>query len=161
AVADPEQGGARVRPRTEYTYDVYGNLRRQQDAKGRLTLFRYDEYQRQVRRLLPGTQAQGLSSTASTSTTLAAPGQTWATDQWAGGFVRIVDGAGAGQERAVVGNGPSSLTVAAAWDTIPNGSSRYVVSKGEDESTAYNAFGQLWYKLDFKGQKTEFVYETG
>src|SRR5262249_15033405 len=42
AVADPEQGGTPVRPRTEYFYDRYGSLRVQRDAKGRDTTFRYD-----------------------------------------------------------------------------------------------------------------------
>jgi RHS repeat-associated protein len=85
-VADPEHPPQRVSPVTSYDYDIYGNLKKLTDAKGRQTLFSYDEYNRQVKRTLPDTAF---------------------------------------------------------------------------ETTVYNTLGQLSQHIDFKGQKTEYIYDPG
>jgi YD repeat-containing protein len=53
AVQDPEAGDAWKNPRTEYIYDQYGNQVGIFDAKGRLTVFAYDEFGRQTVKYQP------------------------------------------------------------------------------------------------------------
>jgi len=54
AVADPENGNTLTRPRTEYTYDRYGQQLTQKDAKGRIINYTYDSFGRRTSRVLPG-----------------------------------------------------------------------------------------------------------
>jgi YD repeat-containing protein len=58
AVPDPGAGGAMVRPRYEYGYDVYGNRRTVRDPLGRVTRYSYDYANRQLNRTLPGGQTE-------------------------------------------------------------------------------------------------------
>jgi YD repeat-containing protein len=53
-VADPQNGNTPTRPSYASSFDVYGNLRSVQDAKGRATRFSYDEFNRFHSRTLPG-----------------------------------------------------------------------------------------------------------
>ncbi len=50
----------------------------------------------------------------------------WPVDHWAGAWVRILAGKGAGQERRITANTVSTLTVA-AWDLAPDGTSQYAI----------------------------------
>jgi hypothetical protein len=51
-------------------------------------------------------------------------------NEHAGAVVRIVAGAGAGQERAVLGNDAQTLTVSSAWSVEPDTTSEFVVAEG-------------------------------
>src|SRR5262249_33680317 len=153
AVVQPEvlnpDTGLRVRPRTTYFYDVYGSLRAQTDAKrtpteatGRDTTFRYDAYQRPVRRELPDLKASGTAAASNPNNGLTAvpdPNPLWQANQWQGGLVRLVAGRGAGQIREVVSSTNNTLTIAGTWDTnqTPDNSSQFVVSKGSSETSVY------------------------
>lgn len=53
AVSNPANGGAAERPRSEYSYDVNGNLASLRDPNGHVTTFGYDEHNRRVSRSFP------------------------------------------------------------------------------------------------------------
>jgi hypothetical protein len=57
------------------------------------------------------------SATGSTSTVLSDPAKNWITNQYAGTKVKIIAGTGAGQERFVTANSPTTLTVDSVWTT--------------------------------------------
>lgn len=50
-------------------------------------------------------------------------------DKEKGNIVRIVAGRGRGQKRVIVGNTATVLTVNGDWDTIPDGTSRFIVEE--------------------------------
>lgn len=62
-----------------------------------------------------------------TKTTLKDKSQKWNTNQWAGYFVRIVDGTGAGQRGTITNNEASTLTISEGWTTPPDNSSVYEI----------------------------------
>ncbi len=66
----------------------------------------------------------------------------WATNQFAGYKLFISSGRGAGQTRTVSGNAARTLTVSAAWATIPDTTSVYQLSN-EDYYTPYFAGGHV------------------
>lgn len=59
-------------------------------------------------------------------TTLVDGNQAWEADQWAGAWVRISSGMGAGQARPITSNTATELSVA-AWDIEPDSTSQYIV----------------------------------
>ncbi len=65
-------------------------------------------------------------ATAGAAQSLSDTHKTWAGNEWAGAWVRIVKGKGAGQAREVIGNTASTLTVA-PWDLAPDSTSEYVI----------------------------------
>jgi hypothetical protein len=65
-------------------------------------------------------------ATSATATSLSDSHQNWPADQWAGAWVRIVTGKGAGQARAITANTAGTLTVP-AWDQTPDTTSQYVI----------------------------------
>lgn len=68
------------------------------------------------------------TATAATTTTLSDSTKTWRTvGGWAGAFVEIVSGTGAGQCRRIASNTANQITVARAWSTTPTTSSVYVI----------------------------------
>lgn len=67
-------------------------------------------------------------ATGGTSTTLTDTTKSWATDQFAGGYIWIYNGTGAGQIRSISSNTSDTITVSSSWDTTPSTDSRYVVS---------------------------------
>ena len=68
---------------------------------------------------------RGLASGWS-ATTLEDADQGWEPDQWAGAWVRLIAGRGAGQARQIVSNGVNQLNVD-AWEQQPDASSEYVI----------------------------------
>lgn len=52
--------------------------------------------------------------------------KSWTTNRWAGAWVRIVRGTGAGQDRQIVSNTGTQLTTA-AWSVAPDTSSEYYI----------------------------------
>jgi 4-amino-4-deoxy-L-arabinose transferase-like glycosyltransferase/membrane-associated phospholipid phosphatase len=65
------------------------------------------------------------------ATTLVATNRVWKSGQWEAAnsetFVWIVAGPGSNQCRRIVANTADSLTIASAWDTVPDATSRYVI----------------------------------
>ena len=51
----------------------------------------------------------------------------WATNQWAGAYIRVIVGPGLGQVRQIASNTSTQITVTAAWDKIPTTESRLVI----------------------------------
>lgn len=52
----------------------------------------------------------------------------WSMDQWRGYTLRLMDGAGRGQDRIIVGNTPTSLTLAASFVTAPANGTYYIIT---------------------------------
>lgn len=68
------------------------------------------------------------TATAGTSTTLTDSTKTWRTvGGWAGGFVEIVSGTGAGQCRRIASNTTTAITVERAFTTTPDNTSVYAI----------------------------------
>jgi hypothetical protein len=65
-------------------------------------------------------------ATSATSTTLTDSGQSLTTDRYAGAFIRIIRGTGAGQIRQIASNTSTAFTVA-AWSVTPSTDSEYAV----------------------------------
>lgn len=58
--------------------------------------------------------------------------KTWTVNQWTNYQVRILSGTGAGQVRTIASNTATTLTVSAAWTTIPDATSVYVIEGNDD-----------------------------
>jgi hypothetical protein len=65
-------------------------------------------------------------ATSATAASLEDADKAWAADQWAGAWVRIVKGKGAGQARQILSNSAIELVVT-AWDQTPDATSEYVI----------------------------------
>ena len=74
---------------------------------------------------LPGTEKH--ATTTATSTVLTVSGATWTVNEYAGAWVTILDGAGYGQQRQVVSNTATALTVAPAFSPAPTVGDRFRV----------------------------------
>lgn len=66
---------------------------------------------------------------SATSTTVANASLGMIADEYRGRLVRITQGRGAGQERQVLSNTASTLTISEAWNVVPDTTSRFVVSE--------------------------------
>lgn len=78
-----------------------------------------------------GTPFASGTATSATSTSLVNSSKAWTVDQWVNFQVRIIAGTGAGQVRTVADNDATSLVVA-AWTTIPDATSQYVIEGNDD-----------------------------
>ena len=79
-----------------------------------------------------GATTTSLSDTASSyPQPPASPNSTWTTNQWAGFFVTITGGTGAGQVRQITGNTATTLNInpALPWTTVPGVTSTYAIHK--------------------------------
>lgn len=65
-------------------------------------------------------------ATGGGATSLEDADKTWTLDQWAGAWVHIVAGKGAGQARRIISNSAFELNVA-AWDATPDTTSEYAI----------------------------------
>jgi len=79
----------------------------------------------------PTYRADDLEGTAGTSTsaganTMTDSGAAWETNRWAGGYVQVVSGTGAGQRRQIASNTGTQITVTRNWSTQPSASG-YVI----------------------------------
>jgi len=72
----------------------------------------------------------GSSSGGNTTTTLHDTRKTWSASSLTASYtVRIISGTGAGQARSISANTSTQLTVSSAWDTPPDSSSFYVITR--------------------------------
>ena len=53
--------------------------------------------------------------------------KSWEVDGWAGNWVRIMSGAGEGQQRNIASNTSDTLTLQSDWDITPDDTSEYVI----------------------------------
>lgn len=72
--------------------------------------------------------ASGTSSGGNSGTTLNALGVNWGVNSFANAVVAVVSGTGSGEERVVVSNTATQLTVSSPWTLIPDNTSVYVVA---------------------------------
>ncbi len=66
-------------------------------------------------------------ATSGGSTTLTDTAKSWATNEWAGAWVKIVAGEGKDQYKKITENTATQLTVANAWGDNPDNTSQYVI----------------------------------
>ena len=72
----------------------------------------------------------GYSSGGNTTTTLHDTKKTWSASNFTTSYtVRIISGTGAGQARSISANTSAQLTVSSAWETLPDSSSFYVITR--------------------------------
>jgi prepilin-type N-terminal cleavage/methylation domain-containing protein len=72
----------------------------------------------------------GYSSGGNTTTTLHDTRKTWSASSFTTSYtVRIISGTGAGQARSINVNTSTQLTVSSAWETPPDSSSFYVITR--------------------------------
>lgn len=78
--------------------------------------------------LINGDRFKATSSTGTTvSDTSSGVATSWVTDQWAGAYIRIWRGTGAGQVRLISSNTSTQITVSEAWDVNPDTTSECVI----------------------------------
>lgn len=65
------------------------------------------------------------------ATTIGKAGAGWGVNAYAGQRVVVISGTGAGQKRKIASNTADTLTVTRAWDTAPDGTSRFMVMHHE------------------------------
>ena len=86
----------------------------------------------------------GIATAGTTSTTLEdtnAVAASWTTDRWVGYRVVIVSGTGVGQERKILSNTATVLTLftGTPWDVTPDTTSGYIIIGNHDK--VYMMFG--------------------
>jgi len=86
-------------------------------------------------------------------------GESWPTDHWANGTVKITSGTGAGQTRTIASNTATRLTVTSNWATNPDSTSFYEIhyawtTPGGDTATPEVSLGDItttgWKSFDIK-----------
>jgi RHS repeat-associated protein len=133
-IQEVENGSSPHFLRTRYRYDGNENLALTIFPEGNAARSIYDE------RDLVFKQNRGactleinvldsgrvLNSAASPNSLIISSGP-FSENQWAGFFVRIIEGKGVGQFRRTVGNSGNVIKVSPAWDTPPDGTSTYEI----------------------------------
>ena len=135
-VADPEQNNQRVRPRFEYAYDSAGNLLRSRDAKGRETVFTYDEQNRLVSRSLPMGQTERRTYTAEGLPKTLTDFNGQVTE-----YLYDDQGRLAGKNISPAGSTSPAQTIAFSYDEKTGGIARVADSRGVTDF-AYDADGR-------------------
>lgn len=67
------------------------------------------------------------TATAGGNDTLTDGGKAWTVNGWAGGYVGIIKGTGAGQVRTIASNTGTELTVTVNWGVNPDATSMYII----------------------------------
>src|SRR5262249_34737853 len=134
---------------TEYQFNQLGNVLQTKEFTNRhvrpsdpaffLTQFQYDQDYHLLKEIRPlGNTVQyvysldsGTSTGGNTATTFNDATKTWTTNQWAGQVVKITGGTGSGQVRTITSNGVNQLTLATAWDVIPNATPTYEIKNAD------------------------------
>jgi len=91
------------------------------------------------------------TATGGSATTLQDTTKSWTTDFWAGGWVFIWQGTGAGEIRAISANTANTLTIASG--TTPDTTSDYVIIKTtiDGNATAVNCFNNFADNVRIEG----------
>lgn len=103
------------------------------------------------------------------SITIGKTGKTWTINAFAGFWVGINGGTGSGQERQIISNTATTLTVA-AWDTTPDATSDFIIVQPDDFSfTLHDFIGypdarakqvDIWYNTQPDGSGTNYHLAT-
>jgi hypothetical protein len=102
------------------------------------------------------------TATAGAATTLDDTTQTWTVNTYANISVRITGGTGAGQVRRIASNTATQLTVTAAWATIPDATSTYVVeSNGNFDADCEIVMRCTWSTASSDRVIVSHPYSTG
>jgi hypothetical protein len=101
---------------------------------GLIGYWRFDENENEtVEDLSPNSNdgyifSESGTAESGTSTTLTDLQKTWSIDEWQNHYLGISAGTGSGQKRTISSNTTNTLTIASAWDTNPDATSKYVIS---------------------------------
>ena len=72
---------------------------------------------------------EGTATAPFNNTTLSDSSKSWTAGRWAGYYVSIVQGTGQGQTLEITGNSGTQLNLNGTWDTTPDATSEYVISR--------------------------------
>jgi hypothetical protein len=86
------------------------------------------------------TKGTGIVS-SSTSTTLTDFRRAWSTNTHANKVVYILSGTGSGQEKTILSNTSTQLTISGTWSTQPDASSKFVISTPATSTTTGGSSG--------------------
>ena len=78
---------------------------------------------------------------------------------YSGKVVRIIEGTGAGQERSVITNDETTVTVSPAWSVVPDASSQFVIAESTWRFGAISAASPV--QFDVPNQKGTVVQVSG
>jgi hypothetical protein len=75
------------------------------------------------------------AASGGTPNTLTVAGNVWVIDQYRVGVhtIHMVGGKGVGQQRTIIANGRTSLTVKPGWTTVPNSTSEFIIRSAPSE----------------------------
>jgi hypothetical protein len=73
------------------------------------------------------------TTTSATATALVDSTKSWAVDRWKNMSVYITSGSGAGQQRSIISNTSTTLTVSPPWNTNPDSTSTYKIQGDSDK----------------------------
>lgn len=104
-------------------------------------------------------------ATSGDTSTLTDSSKSWATNQFANCTVFIVRGTGAGQSRTISSNTATELTVSAAWDTVPDSTSHYMIFGPTISASSGNVIRGIGinnvtvqgFKIECSGEETVFL----
>ncbi len=92
-----------------------------------------------------------LAGTFTATTIGTGTGDSWATPNvYIGKLVRILEGTGTGQERPVVGNDDTTLTVSPRWSVVPDATSTFVVTEGSWRFAAVSATSPVQFEIPYR-----------
>ena len=74
-----------------------------------------------------GDRGTATGASAAASVTLDCSAKSWTVNEWAGAYVRIIDGAGDGQIRVIASNTSNQLTVTSGWTVALTTASKFVI----------------------------------
>jgi len=83
-----------------------------------------------------------------TSSTIQLTGNILTTDQYANYIIRLTEGTGAGQERAIYSNSLSAITINRSWDTIPDNTTKFSIVADYEKIYMTGGAGSTMFEYD-------------
>ncbi|MDQ2843229.1 MAG: phage tail protein, partial [Acidobacteriota bacterium] len=90
------------------------------------------------------------STTASSASTISCSDMGATSLAYSGMVVRIIEGAGRGQERLIAANDPTTLTVSPNWSAVPDLTSVFVISEGSWRFGAVSATSRVRFEIPYQ-----------
>lgn len=108
------------------------------------------------------------NASAGSASTITKSSATWRTDQWARGKVHILSGAGAGQNRYILSNTATVITLVSTWTTNPDATSVFLLTMSHNDRWIYdvrqtsrsNPNRGLWYQNKGQTKPSTVVFDT-